>query len=318
MFWTNEHSFAQEIVMSPRGSCRFILSAAGGPIRARRGFTLVELLVVIGIISVLIAMLLPALNKAREAAKSVECASNMRQIALAMVMYTNGNRGFFPPLYPISPFGTPYYSWKDGNGDCVLQRRWAPRLIDQRYLPGHIPHENKVALSTGWGVFTCPDAPNKGMHISTIGIPGNGYAAISYGYNFFAIGANYVQYAASSDPRRYIPAKVTQIRRPAATILLVDANNRNKNGSIFTISSSDPGLLSGSWMCGPYANNANYGMAAPRHSGKCNVAWVDGHVSSIRAPDVKNPGSLYGSGANPGPLTTSLGEPNFWTRDGRK
>jgi prepilin-type N-terminal cleavage/methylation domain-containing protein len=60
------------------------------------GFTLVELLVVIGIISVLIAMLLPALNKAREAAQKISCASQLRQLVLGMTMYANDNKGDVP------------------------------------------------------------------------------------------------------------------------------------------------------------------------------------------------------------------------------
>jgi prepilin-type N-terminal cleavage/methylation domain-containing protein len=65
--------------------------------RQHDAFTLVELLVVIGIIAILIAILLPALAKAREQAKQVACASNMRQIGFAMLMYANGNRGqMFP------------------------------------------------------------------------------------------------------------------------------------------------------------------------------------------------------------------------------
>src|SRR6188508_2251491 len=63
---------------------------------AQRAFTLVELLVVIGIIAVLIAILLPALNRAREAAKQVQCLSNMKQLSNAVIMFANENRGWMP------------------------------------------------------------------------------------------------------------------------------------------------------------------------------------------------------------------------------
>jgi prepilin-type N-terminal cleavage/methylation domain-containing protein/prepilin-type processing-associated H-X9-DG protein len=61
-----------------------------------RGFTLVELLVVIGIIAILVAMLLPALNKARSAAKSATCLSNARQLALGAIMYWEASKGYSP------------------------------------------------------------------------------------------------------------------------------------------------------------------------------------------------------------------------------
>src|SRR4051812_40038845 len=66
------------------------------PSRKRSAFTLVELLVVIGIIALLIGMLLPALNKARESARQVKCLANMKGIAIAFVQYAGDNKGVMP------------------------------------------------------------------------------------------------------------------------------------------------------------------------------------------------------------------------------
>ncbi len=81
-----------------------------------KGFTLVELLVVVGIISVLVSVLLPTLGAARESANRVKCSSNLHQIALACIMYANDNHGKFPRTY-YQPNGGLANSCQGGLGN---------------------------------------------------------------------------------------------------------------------------------------------------------------------------------------------------------
>src|SRR3954447_17509106 len=96
-------------------------------------FTLVELLVVIGIIAVLVGILLPTLAKARAAAQNVACCSNARQLALGAVMFAQEHRGHCPPCSDtvFAAYNDPYkqnFSYRN-NGGTDEMHDWASALL---------------------------------------------------------------------------------------------------------------------------------------------------------------------------------------------
>lgn len=220
--------------------------------RRKYGFTLIELLVVVAIIAILAAMLMPALTQARERARAAACMSNMKQIGVAIAMYTNEWDGYMPPA------GTQIWYSSSVVGSWIY--------TVHPYLTGRTWH-----WTTSSKTLICNSGPNQ------IYKYGGTYPLTNYAYNIFlgfyvsAIPTGY-QGATFGYPNNnaYAPRKIDRCKRPAQCGILIDAKCRTR-------------ALSAQYGAFVFQLvDAYYDMdriVDLRHSGGFNVLYADGHCA---------------------------------------
>ena len=269
-----------------------------------RGFTLVELLVVIGIIALLISILLPALNKARESANSVKCVSNLRQMVMASIIQANEHKGFMQPCSSDTA-GVSIYTYNDNSKQRFRYRSDNNQAMDifSSLLPymGAKSSQNGADYTfqndpTGKSkAFICPSdqwqdqGDQSGYRIfnNIVAVAGSDYFPISYGVNVditclvgqdgqghFGLGDSVKIYAGQSGGSGQLGnplgAFLNKVSRPAETMLFADCGTRPSNAAGTPLDKNDALYYTTNYMTGNGGSPAEWG----RLSGIAETSWL--------------------------------------------